>query len=109
MVIPEAFGTGLPVIASKIGSLASLISDGYNGLLVPPADAEAIRAAILRIAVSSELQASLRRGARLTYDARYEPQQNVVSLQQIYQQALDERCQANLNSKTRSDRQIVQP
>lgn len=109
MVIPEAFGTGLPVIASKIGSLASLISDGYNGLLVPPADAEAIRAAILRIAVSSELQASLRRGARLTYDARYEPQQNVVSLQQIYQQALDERCQANLNSKTRSDCQIVQP
>jgi len=98
MVIPEAFGTGLPVIASKIGSLASLISDGYNGLLVPPGDAEAIRAAILRIAVSSEFQESLRRGARSTYDARYEPQQNILSLRQIYQQALDERSQVNLNS-----------
>ncbi len=98
MVIPEAFGTGLPVIASRIGSLASLISDGHNGLLVPAADPEAIRAAVLRIAVSADLQESLRKGARLTYNARYEPQQNISSLQQIYQQAIDERSKVNVNS-----------
>lgn len=99
MVIPEAFGTGLPVVASRIGSLASLISDGYNGLLVPAADPEAIRAAVMRIAASAEFQESLRKGARLTYSARYEPQQNISSLQQIYQEAIDERSQVNLNSK----------
>lgn len=93
MVIPEAFGTGLPVIASDIGSLASLISDGYNGLLVPPSDPDALRAAVLRVAVSSALQESLREGARQTYIAKYEPHQNALALRQIYEQAICENSQ----------------
>ena len=39
LVLLEAFATGTPVIASRIGSLAELVEDGMTGLLVEPGNA----------------------------------------------------------------------
>ena len=38
MTIVEAFATGLPVVASGIGSLAELVRDGQTGRLCRPGD-----------------------------------------------------------------------
>ena len=86
MVIPEAFATGLPVIASRIGALAALIDDGRNGLLANPGD-ERDLARIVRLLVSnSAVEVELRRGARETYLTRYHPTQNTGHLLEIYGQ-----------------------
>jgi glycosyltransferase involved in cell wall biosynthesis len=90
MVIPEAFATGLPVVASDIGALASLVEHRRNGMLAPPGDAEALAQAVRSIAAEPALEQSMRTEARLTYDQKYRPEANVESLFEIYRGALSE-------------------
>ena len=45
----EAMAMGRPVIASAAGGLTELITNEVDGLLVPPGDAEALTAALLRL------------------------------------------------------------
>lgn len=46
MVLVEAMACGVPVIGSNIGGIPTVITDKKDGLLVPPADAEALAIAI---------------------------------------------------------------
>jgi len=45
-VLMEAQSQGLPVVATELPGVGELVSDGRNGLLVPPGDAAAIARAI---------------------------------------------------------------
>ena len=40
MILTEAFAAGTPVIASNIAGYADVVTDGVDGVLVPPADAQ---------------------------------------------------------------------
>lgn len=51
MVLIEAMASGRPVIGSNVGGIPQAIDHEENGLLVPPGDAEALAAAILRLLV----------------------------------------------------------
>ncbi|MDM8535884.1 glycosyltransferase family 4 protein [Desulfobacterales bacterium HSG17] len=53
-VIVEAMAAGKPVIASNTGGIPDLLSHGKNGLLVPPADADALAHAILNLLLNPE-------------------------------------------------------
>jgi glycosyltransferase involved in cell wall biosynthesis len=57
--IVEAMGSGLPVVASDVGAVGELVQDGVTGLLVPPGDPGAVRAAILSLAGDPERRAAL--------------------------------------------------
>jgi len=48
-VLLEAMSHGIPAVASAIGGVVDLITDGDNGLLVPPGGYEALAAAIKRL------------------------------------------------------------
>ncbi|MCS7054563.1 MAG: glycosyltransferase family 4 protein, partial [Thermoflexales bacterium] len=45
----EALAAGLPVIATWVGGIPEIVCHGENGLLVPPADAAALRSALLNV------------------------------------------------------------
>ena len=45
----QALGHGLPIVASAVGGLGEIVEDGRNGLLVPPGDAAALAAALVRL------------------------------------------------------------
>jgi glycosyltransferase involved in cell wall biosynthesis len=59
MACLEAMAHGRPVVASDTGGLRDLVVDGETGLLVPPGDVPALRAALERILADPELRARL--------------------------------------------------
>jgi glycosyltransferase involved in cell wall biosynthesis len=89
MVVPEAFGAGLPIVASRIGALETLIEDGANGLLAEPGNPAALAAAVRRVAAGGDFEQDLRGCARATYEAQYQPEANLRLLLQIYRQATE--------------------
>jgi len=48
-VILEAMACGKPIVASRVPGIVEVVKHGVNGLLVPPADSEAIAKAVLEI------------------------------------------------------------
>ncbi len=59
----EAAAMGLPVVATDIRGCRQVVDDGVNGLLVPVHDADALAAAVLRLADSPEERASMAKAA----------------------------------------------
>lgn len=62
IVILEAFAHGTPVIASRLGGMAELVSEGRSGLLFPVGDVQALRRALERVASEDGLLPTLREG-----------------------------------------------
>jgi glycosyltransferase involved in cell wall biosynthesis len=60
LVVLEAMGLGIPVIASAEGGPSEIIEDGVNGLLFPQGDAHALRDAILRLMSDRDLHGRLK-------------------------------------------------
>jgi len=57
--VVEALAVGTPVLASAVGGVPEIVRDGENGLLVPPADPDALAAAIRRFFEDDELRRAL--------------------------------------------------
>lgn len=67
MTIIEAMGTGLPVIAARVGGVPDMVSDGESGLLIAPT-AEALAQAVERLIKDERLRERL--GTQAKQDAR---------------------------------------
>lgn len=63
-VAVEAMALSVPVVASKLGGLQEIVTHGRDGLLVPPADPEALSRALLAILEDPEARDRMGRAAR---------------------------------------------
>jgi glycosyltransferase involved in cell wall biosynthesis len=52
----EALAVGTPVVATAVGGVPEVVTDGRNGLLVPPLDAAALAAAMGRVLTDDALR-----------------------------------------------------
>ncbi|HEY6204784.1 MAG TPA: glycosyltransferase family 4 protein [Chthoniobacterales bacterium] len=57
IVLREAFATGRPVVATKVGDVSEIIQDEQNGLTVEPGDSAALAAGIVKFLSDRELAA----------------------------------------------------
>jgi glycosyltransferase involved in cell wall biosynthesis len=64
VVAREAMGYGRPIVAAAVGGLTEALEDGITGLLVPPRDPRALRAAIERLLGDTDLRRRLGAAAR---------------------------------------------
>jgi L-malate glycosyltransferase len=69
--VVEAMSCGLPVIATPVGAIGEIISDGQNGLLIQPGNADGLRQALDTLLNDSELARQLGQRARVTAHSCY--------------------------------------
>jgi glycosyltransferase involved in cell wall biosynthesis len=60
IVLLEAMGCGLPVVASRVMGIPYLVEDGLNGFLVPPTDEEVLADRITALLSDPDLRARMR-------------------------------------------------
>ena len=84
----EAFASGLPVIASRLGPLADLIEDGVTGLLFAPGDAADLAQKLRWAQAHPEQMAAMGQNARAKYDAEFSAERNYPQLIAIYDNAI---------------------
>jgi glycosyltransferase involved in cell wall biosynthesis len=85
--LAEAFSVGLPVIASRLGSLIELVEDGVTGIHFAPNDATGLVSAVEQLTRNEEFSAKLGYQARQRYEARFAPARVVSDLESIYHSA----------------------
>jgi len=64
LALVEAMAAGLPVIATSVGALPEVVTEGENGLLIPPRDAGALAGALERLLSDPALAQRLGANAR---------------------------------------------
>jgi glycosyltransferase involved in cell wall biosynthesis len=88
----EAFASGLPVVASRLGAMAELVEDGRTGLLFEPGSAEDLAVKLRWAQAHPERMRQMGRQARAVYEARYTPGENYRQLRSIYEEVLAEQA-----------------
>ena len=86
--IIEAYACGVPVVASDIGALSELVSDGVTGRTFPPGDADGLTAALSALWRSPSDAAAMGRNGRKRYEADFTAARNYAALLQAYQRVL---------------------
>lgn len=84
MSLLEAMASGLPVIASRVGGIPSLVQNGVNGLLIDAGNPAALAGAIESVLADAALRARLGAGARQTIVERYSLESHLARLGHLY-------------------------
>lgn len=85
LTIIEAFAAGLPIIASDLGAMSTMIEDGYNGLHFFPADPKDLQLKIESWMKLPDAQKQLfSNNAIRTFKENYSPETNIKQLMKIY-------------------------
>jgi glycosyltransferase involved in cell wall biosynthesis len=80
----EAMALGVPVVASFVGGIPEVITDGRNGLLVPPGDPAALAAAMARLGWDAGLRRRLGDAARETVSRNHSLKGMIHALSALY-------------------------
>jgi len=86
-VLLEAMAAGMPVVTTETCGMPDVVENEFNGLLIPPADADAIEGALLRLAGSAELREKLGKAAQETM-RRYTWERAALQLEALYRHVL---------------------
>jgi glycosyltransferase involved in cell wall biosynthesis len=81
----EAMAAGKTIVSTAVDGCREVLEDGETGLLVPPADAERLAAAILRLLGDDSLRARLAARAREA-SRRYDVRTCVEEMQKVYEE-----------------------
>lgn len=88
MTIAEAYACGVPVIASRLGSMAEIVRDGVTGLHFEAGSAADLAAKVMWAWSHPEEMTRMGRAARAEYEAKYTPERNYEMLMEIYRRAI---------------------
>jgi glycosyltransferase involved in cell wall biosynthesis len=88
--ILEAFAAGKPVIASDLGGMAELVTNGDRGLLVPPGDVQALAEAMRSMTANQTEARQMGRNAQTYAVAQHSPEGHYRRLMDLYGQIREE-------------------
>jgi len=86
LAIPEAMASELPIVATAVGGLPSVVSHA-SGVLVPPGDDDALRRAIGRLALDPDLRRAMGAAARREALAAFAIERMADAYERLYRGA----------------------
>jgi glycosyltransferase involved in cell wall biosynthesis len=87
--LAEAMVSGMPVIATAVGGIPSMVEHGQSGWLVPPRNPAELANAILQLLNDPGQRARLAQGARQRARDRHLPERVAAQTAQAYQEILE--------------------
>jgi glycosyltransferase involved in cell wall biosynthesis len=90
--VVEAMACGLPVLATPVGAIGSIIQDGLNGLLVAPGDDAALERGLHVLLDDLSLGTRLGQAARETADALYSAERVGETYVRLFEQVVAARA-----------------
>lgn len=88
MTLIESFATGLPVIASNLGSMSAVVEHQKTGWLFTPGDPQSLCDSVREAFCDHQWLHEIGANARQTYLQHYTAERNYEMLMNIYQQAI---------------------
>ncbi|MGN6586847.1 MAG: glycosyltransferase [Solirubrobacterales bacterium] len=88
MVLTEAFAAGTPVVASAIAGYSDVVSDGVDGLLVPPGDPQRLAEELQRVHHEPERLREMGEAARRSAQ-RYAWPRVADQVTEVYERAIE--------------------
>lgn len=92
LVAAEAMGCGVPVVAARVGGLATIVDDGVNGWLVERGDVGALAAQLQWCAANPAAVAAAGDAARETFGREYGPDASYSRLLDAFASAVSRRA-----------------
>ncbi len=91
MVVLEAFAKGVPVMASKIGSLPCILEDDKNGILFTPGNPDDLYHKAKQLWENPDKLYNISIAARSTFEKKYSAETNYKIVTDIYQAAINDK------------------
>ncbi|RMH71856.1 MAG: glycosyltransferase family 1 protein [Gemmatimonadetes bacterium] len=88
-VIIEAMAAKVPVVASNVGGIPEIITEGLNGMLVPAGNPDSLAETVITLLQSKDIQSKLIQNACQTIQQQFTIQAHVSQVQHLYFQMLN--------------------
>jgi glycosyltransferase involved in cell wall biosynthesis len=86
IVLLESLAVGRPVIATRVGGIPEVVTDGYNGVLVNPRSAEELASAIDAMLDNTRFTEELGTNGRQTVAERFSTHQFLAEMEAVYRE-----------------------
>lgn len=86
----EGMASGLPLVATAVGEVPTLVVPGETGLLVAPMDAAALADAMVHVLSQQDLRRSMGCNARALVEREFSVSRMAAEYRQVYGEALSE-------------------
>jgi glycosyltransferase involved in cell wall biosynthesis len=84
MVTLEAMAMAKPIIATNIDGITEQITDGVDGILMPPKDPSALAKAVIRVLTNKELARNMGLSARKKVEQEFSIEKMVEETERVY-------------------------
>ena len=86
----ESMACGVPVVASDVGGISEIITDGYNGSLVEKGSPKAVAKSIVKLLEDTSLKNLMGKNAKETIKNKFSWSVNIKKYCEVYYDALDQ-------------------
>jgi len=85
MVIGEAMAVGMPVVATRVGGVASLVDEGVTGSLVEAGDVETLASRLAHVLADPGLRAAMGKAGRARAEERFTVSAVAARFAEVYE------------------------